>query len=212
MNQSYTENKPKLTYGKSANTAHLTPEISSKIDSIKNLSPCDRNKVIHLCELLIKKFERYNLSANDFVDVPANYLREIFGGNYHKWLKIIIDDGLLRVQTWINEKGEEVQYEPGTKFTYEPVTCKRHGNGQSKKYGFAPGLLTSNVVEVEYQKKVEVRKEATSINLGGEEWDKIVLLQELTCFNFYPERLLAMVEEVANIKVDKIKKNRYFPS
>ena len=176
------------------------------MSALKNLSPCDRNKVIHLSEVIIKKIERDNLSPVDFVDVPASYLREIFGGNYHKWLKIIIDSGLLQVQTWVTDKGELVQYEPGTTHMYEPVTCKKYGgNGQCKRYGFSPGLLTTNVVPVEFKKKVEVRKEEKTIMLGGEEWDKVILLQELTCFNFYTERLLAMVGEVAESKAEEVK-------
>ena len=195
--------RPKTTYGKSYNVAFLPPEILAKINSL-NLKPCQWNKAVHLSKLLKKNIERNNLSATAGIDLPANYLKKIYGGDYHKWLKQLTGKGLLEIKSWKNKKDEDVVYEQGTKITIDPITFKRHQNGQSKRYGFTPGLLTTNVVPVEYQEKVEKYGEEKTIRLGDEDWGKVTLLQELQNFNFYPERLLAMVEEVSDIKVAEI--------
>ena len=58
----------------------------------------------------------YFMKNDDFTDIPAGYFRKTLGGNYHKILK---KSPWVCVDTWTH-KGEEVQYEPGTQFKYEP--------------------------------------------------------------------------------------------
>lgn len=87
------------------------------------------NKAIKLMGMMLNRANRDSLLMTEYIDLPKNYLREVFGS--YKWLKNLKDENILQ-------------------------TNEKYHTGQSKRYRINPDLLLDKFISCSYEEQLHI--------------------------------------------------------
>lgn len=158
-------------------TIILPGVLKDKIDELE-ISKIQRHKAYKLCELILNKQSRDQHDFSEYVELPQEYLRKLFGGgNYHTFLNKL-KPTIIQTEGWINESGEFIE-------SYSNVS----GDGQSKRYRIRLDLVQPRFTATKYQGK-DNRANSGQIWLADEHFSAAIVTNDISKLIINKESLM----------------------
>ncbi len=166
---------------KAGRTILLPKALKDKIDRLE-LTRLQREKAYKICDLILNKQLREDHGYDSYIDLPQEYLRKLFGGNYHRFFDML-KPNIIYAESRVDADG-----------VYKEKYSNREGSGKSKRYKIQADLLSCEFDSAIYQDKINGGDKGY-LWVAGERFDRTIVTDDIALLKINRNALIEKAEK-----------------